>query len=152
MTTLRVRCDDVAEVYLNGILVGNTRNMEDIWIERMSNDTHLIAVSCTNGYRSGGLLMSVENVLVSNTKWKCSKNVENVADWYKAEFNDSAWGEAFKIADNDGSIWQKEPSWKQVDFPISAQWIWADENWELPDGAAPETIYCRRKTGKSIIQ
>ena len=148
-TTLNVRCDDFAKVYVDGILVGGTKSLQKVWTGKISNDAHLIAVACENVGGPGGLLVSMEDFLVSNTKWKCSRTAEKRRDWYKLDFNDSTWNSSYKIADNDGSIWQVEPFWKQVDFPVSAQWIWADEQWErLPANSLRETIYCRRKTGK----
>ena len=90
--------------------------------------------------------------LVSNAKWKCSKNVEMDRYWYKVDFNDSAWNNAYKVGDNDGNFWKIIEGWTQVSFPASAQWIWADDQLkDLPAGSAPETIYCRRRTGKTCF-
>ena len=130
--------------------MGATNDDEQVWSGKISSDAHLIAVSCENIGGPGGLLVSMEDLLVSNTKWKCSRTAENPRDWYKVDFNDNTWISSHKIGDNDGSLWQIFPSWKQVDFSIAAQWIWVDERWrEVPDGSSTDMIYCRRKIGKN---
>ena len=144
-----MQCDEKAVVYVNGVLVGRTETRTEVWRGKVSNDTQLIAVRCENTGGPGGLLVSMGDFLVSNTKWKCSKKVDMDRDWYKVNFNDSAWNNSYKIGNNDGSLWTTVTSWKQVRFPASAQWIWADEQWkELPVESETETIYCRRRTGK----
>ena len=145
-----MRCDDGALVYVDGVLVGSTEEQDEVWRGEVSSDAQLIAVLCANTGGAGGLLVSMGDFLVSNTKWKCSKNVEKDGGWYRVNFNDSAWNSAYKIGDNDGSLWKTLPAWKQTSFPASAQWIWTDDQWEkLPAESATDFIYCRRRTGKT---
>ena len=137
---------------MDGMLVGGTYGWDEDWSGKISNDTHLIAVACANTLGPGGLLVSIGNLLVSNAKWKCSRTAKNAVDWYKVNFNDSAWNNAFKILDTGISSWGQISSWSQTGFSIPAQWIWADENWKTATGEVHETIYCRRKTGKNVLR
>ena len=132
--------------------MGHTHSWEEVWTGHISNDIHLIAVACENILGPGGLLVSMGNLLVSNTKWKCSGTAENAVGWYKVNFNDSAWDDSLIIVGNGVNSWQDVWVWYQADFPISAKWIWANQNWKVEDHVMSETIYCRRKTGKNVLR
>lgn len=136
--TAQVRCDWRPTVYVDGDLK-DIRESE-YWSAQASEDTELLAVKCFNGDNFGGLMVSVGNVLISGSTWKCSK--QNVTNWYKLGFDDSLWTNAYVIGNNG------EVPGIGVDTRFSeyVQWIWADENANRED----TTIYCRGRTGMNL--
>ena len=103
-----------------------------------SGDIRLLAVKCFDNAGAGYFLAAVGhegNILVSDGSWKCSNTLED--DWYKLDFDDSAWTKAYDF------------DWKDrfpADFPDEAAFLWIDDDYNRKSGLsywADRTIYCR---------
>ena len=133
-------------MYVDGVLTPgrSVRYSDFIRVEDVREDFQLLAVKCYNVKRFGAILVSVGDVLISGSNWKCSKNNIQIAgeEWYKKDFNDSSWSDAHVLGNNDDSYQRKE---KVTQIKNYAQWIWFDGTNEDDE----ETVYCRGRPGKS---
>lgn len=133
--TARVNCDDRPSVFVDGEFKG--KNEQDFnWSGEVADNVKLIAVECRNNGGFGGLLVSVDGLLISDVTWKCSRT--RTANWHREKFDDSLWVNAYVIGSNSGSVKDEDPT-----IPNYAQWIWADDR-----NNAAGTIFCRGRTGK----
>ena len=134
----KVRCDDIAIIYVDGVQQGVTTGYTDRWISMVPNDASLVAVDCENFSQGdpGGLLVWLANGVISDTTWKCSAT--NDTNWYGLGYDDSAWMNAYVVQDNPTSTTDRYWS-EDTEFPRDAKWIWRDSDFRVEDHS-----YCRR--------
>ena len=143
---VKVYCDDQATVCIDGMLC-DTEGREE-WDETVSDDIKLLAVKCFDSGGFGGFLASVGydgNVLVSDGHWKCSDQLtaDEEDEWYKLDFDDSHWNNAYVIELNGGGDGIRD---YRSDFSDETTWLWTDEDFERASGLdrdVDRTIYCR---------
>ena len=149
--TVKVRCDDKAIIYIDGIYHGITRGYNEIWVnDGISESAQLIAVDCENtgNNTSAGLIASFSTGLTTDNTWRCSG--DNYAGWEGVAFDDQSWSNAY-VAQNN-----REPAvgkWKEdTAFPADAKWIWKHvyESYHADAGHS----YCRgrlRECGHTVV-
>ena len=136
-----MRCDDMGQIYIDGVQVGDTTNRNEVWLDNVATVPVIVAVRCQNQEGTGGLMVSVEDALKSDGTWKCTDAASPPSSWVEAAFDDSAWTSAHEIAPNNGSIWALDGNFDQ-----DVKWLWTDsQNTDL------ETIYCRGVIGRRAI-
>ena len=134
--TLKITCDNILEVYLDGVQQQDNKlkawNAESTFVtpDRLS----LIALKCTNTGGPAGILASLQNeggdvVFYTNTNWKCSSVLEE--GWQLSEFQATSdnWQNAAKRGDHGSTTWGYIG-----EISHDADWIWAAKN--------EATVYC----------
>jgi hypothetical protein len=97
-------------------------------------DSRLIAVKCTDLGVIAGFLASVDNYLVTDTKWKCT--VKAPANWFLPGFIDELWPPAVISDTNTAPSSYHGP---RAGISPNAKWIWT-QNF----GASADTpVFCR---------
>ena len=139
----KVRCDDSARIYIDGVLVATTQSYRDRWISEITDDAQLVAVDCENfSYGDpGGLLAWFGNGVASDSTWRCSGQgtaAAAAAVWYDLDFDDSGWSRAYEVQNNPSTTTERYWS-EDENFPSSAKWIWRDADFKVE-----EHSYCRR--------
>ena len=116
---VKVRCDDVAIIYIDGTMVGSTSGSMEIWSQEATASARSIAIHCRNNDGAGGFIASFSNGLTTDNTWRCSHAI--VDGWYEENFDDSDWDRAYVVQANDGrgQTWSKDNG-----FPDNAKWIW----------------------------
>ena len=100
----------------------------------------VIAIKGYNFYGLGGFIGNFSDGSVTDSSWKCARNVSD--DWYKTNFNDSSWPKA-QATNFNRSLWGLSPA---AGISESAQWIWSGS---FSDKYV--TVYCRKKIGTVLI-
>ena len=126
----KVRCDDVATIYVDGQYVGDTTNSTDVWeSDSIPDTTSVIAVRCYNkGDSNGSLITWLSNGFTSGYYWRCSSSEEE--DWYTQNYNDSWWERALVLSTDVPTS----------QFPVPSRWIWSADDTHTQ---ANKTTFCR---------
>ena len=126
----KVRCDDVATIYIDGQYVGSTTSSTDVWeSDTVSDTTSVIAVKCYNRQDSSdGLIVWLSNGFTSGYYWRCSDTVDE--DWYTMDYNDTGWQRALVLS----------TAVPKADFPVPSRWIWSDDGTHTQSN---KITYCR---------
>ncbi len=108
-----ITADDSYKLWVNGKLLGETAGAENEWqgarrfTTTLDAGRNVFAVRTTNGPGSpAGLLIKVrvgEEVFTTGTDWKAAKTFPE--DFYKPDFDDSAWGNAVVQAPYGSGPW-----------------------------------------------
>ena len=140
-------------VYIDGQAIASPSTSvigENHWHSNVEKEMQVIAVECESTGGFAGFIAYAGDVMISDGSWKCSETVEE--NWYKVEFNDSDWSNAFKIEKNypkkhtylDNPIRDHDGY-----FPQTAWWLWSSGTYNATEVS---TIYCRGLTGKGIAR
>ena len=94
-------------------------------------NTKVIVVAATNSRLPPGILGSSSNGLVTNSSWKCSKQVN--LGWNSADFDDHNWSLALELK-RHGDRPTDGPGGYITGIDPSAKWIWTKRS---------RSCYCR---------
>ena len=142
---VRVRCDDYATVYINGIKHDRISSNVEV---TLAVDFKLLAIKCVDTGGFGGFMaVAYHNgkVLVSDGQWTCKGRLHVVERyWYSLDFDDSNWLRATAIEKNNS----RRPRLQRYRprYPNRATWIWIDRDFQRRSGIknnVKRTIYCR---------
>ena len=134
----RIRCDDKADIFVNGQLAHSTLAWTDVWMAALGADVSVVAVKCKNDLGFGGLIASFSSGIVSSRHWKCHSGKPSER-WTQIDFDDSDWQHPCEWTD------AIRESKKRSAFPEEAKWIWlptCDRDKEY------HAVYCRVSLGK----
>ena len=95
---LKVTTDENGKIYINGMLVLNTRwyNTYDI---QVPGNIEVIAIETTSALSGIGFMLETSIGIVSEKSWKCTSEVPE-ANWFSTNFKDDKWPKAIEYASN----------------------------------------------------
>ena len=133
-------------VYTDGKYAGTNGGRNKPVAFRLSPGTHVLAVRCLNLRGEAGILGSLSNALVTDSRWKCTGRGNRYRIkgkyWTKALFDDSDWPQAVEYFPNRGwTYWGK-----MSDISDKAFWIWT------VDKGKHEEVYCRRRVSDVSVR
>ena len=132
-------------VYIDGKLAGSNRGEFKAMQFTLHPGTHVLAVKCINREGEAGIMGSLDNALVTDSRWKClgrERRHHLKGDWAKDFYDDSDWPHAVEYFPNRGwSIWGKID-----DISDEASWIWT------ADKGKHEEAYCRRRVSDMSVK
>lgn len=110
----------------------------------LPDDVLEVAIKCHSDQIKGGLIASLSNGIVSDSKWKCQHVTED--GWFLEEFDDSMWPTAHEFTDDEVTKYDLANSITGVNYSSHAKWIWReDSHITVPTNH----VYCRRRIGKT---
>ena len=134
---LRITGDNRLRLYVDGQLQASKGSKWRKWRQPskhiLSGCSKVLAVSCENTDKVGGILGSTNRGIVTDSSWRCTNTLEiNYAGTTFVE-TPGVWEDASSFGVNDG-----DSPWRSVDRVKSfAHWIWTSDNTKF------ETVYCR---------
>ena len=127
--SLTIRADNASEVYLNGVLLGTSRDWSQTknYSAALQNGVNVLAVKGIDSDVVGGVIAEMSwpgGSAVSGSTWKALANAPG--GWESVGFNDSAWPAATGYGRFGVGPWFSS----EVGFPVnsSAEWIWTADN------------------------
>lgn len=132
-------CDQNMTVYIDGKYAGTNGGTNKAAFFTLRPGTHVLAVKCLNTHGEAGILGSLDNALVTDSRWKClgrgRKQRLGKKHWTGSLFDDTDWPQAVEYFPNRGwTVWGK-----MADISDKASWIWT------ADKGKHEEVYCRRR-------
>ena len=121
-------------------MIGGTSGRNFNWSGQVEDEVRLLAVRCDGHGGLSGILVSVGDVLISDSSWKCSRNNKLMAgkEWYETDFDDSSWSDAHVLGEHESR--HRNEVFSMVHY---ASWIWHDSSNRTSNGA----VFCRGRTG-----
>ncbi|KAL5254890.1 hypothetical protein ACHWQZ_G014363 [Mnemiopsis leidyi] len=145
--TLKVLCDDIKTVYVDGVRMDDSgsQGWTKISTHQISLMTRVIGIKCHNNAGGHGIKVQVEGktghiVLNSdNDRWKCSNQQQNSTAWTGQRFvEDQPWAAAVYTSRHP-TTWPWAPHPNRTDLiPVGGEVIWTSETTSVN-----ETVYCR---------
>ena len=137
--TLKVLCDDVRTVYVDGVEmdVSGSQGWEKMSTFQIPVTTKVIAIKCQNLGAGAGIKVQVDDkignvILKSDNNWKCSKQEQT--GWKVENFEeDLSWKPALYSTNYPGP-WSTD----LVKYPLTGEVIWFS-TYPIKD----DTAYCR---------
>ena len=74
--TIHATCDNIIEVYADGTLVASGNNWSVTYSATLDSTPAVVAVACKDTGVVGGILLSADNGLRSDSSWRCSNEAE----------------------------------------------------------------------------
>jgi len=121
--SLFATCDDVMEVFLDGVKYTDTAMTHYTKTSKVSIPPHtdVIAISCKDTGGREGIVASTTTGIITDGSWKCSSVKED--NWMMSDFDDSAWNNAdISRGVNTNNGYHKR-DWQNI--ANNAYWIWA---------------------------
>lgn len=106
----------------------------------LPDDVLDVAIECHSIFVKGGLIVSMSNGIVSDSKWKCLHYRQY--GWFMSDFDDSDWPDAHEFNKDDHELAKTIDG---VGYPPNAKWIWR-EGGHITERL--HSVYCRRRIGK----
>jgi len=133
-------------VYIDGKFAGTNKGINKVVSISLHPGTRVLSVKCLNLHGEAGILGSLDNDLVTDSRWRCTgrrRRHRLRKYWTNVFFDDSHWPQAVEYFPNCGwTIWGKMPN-----ISSKASWIWT------ADKGKHEEVYCRRRvTNVSVKQ
>jgi len=142
--SLFATCDDVMEVFLDGVKYTDTAMTHYTKTSKVSIPPHtdVIAISCKDTGGREGIVASTTTGIITDGSWKCSSVKED--NWMMSDFDDSAWNNA-DISRGTNVAPKQYPWGVRPKIANDANWIWAT-------GYPTKTTeaYCRKSTARCI--
>ena len=134
---MKVMCDDVATIFVDGEekQVAGTQSWDKLATVQIPSFTRAIGVQCRDGGGYYGIMVGVqdaagEDVVVSDTSWKCTEPNVTRAVWSTGGFNEvNSWDEATELSSGLPATWQG--------MIPNAKIIWTNAGGE-------RTVFCRK--------
>jgi hypothetical protein len=141
--SVKITCDDIYELYLNGFLLGTGNSWKNTYSynPQLSIGNNVFAIKCKKPeYQSGGFIGIFGDVVTSSINWKCKENTVNFPyNWNSYDFDDSSWSHATNYGSNDElTFWKSTTGEDRPGIPKNAEWLWSNNRDD-------EIIYCRYK-------
>ena len=143
--TMKVMCDDVATIFVDGEekQVAGTQGWDQLATLQIPSSTRAIGVQCKDVGGGYGIMVGVqdaagEDVVVSDTSWKCTESNVAQAVWSTGGFNEvNSWDEATELSSGLSETW---PSFRQTTWQgmiPNAKIIWTNAE-------GVRTVFCRK--------
>jgi len=122
--SLFATCDDVMEVFLDGVKYTDTAMTHYTKTSKVSIPPHtdVIAISCKDTGGREGIVASTTTGIITDGSWKCSSVKED--NWMMSDFDDSAWNNA-DISRGTNVAPKPYPWGVRPNIANNAYWIWA---------------------------
>ena len=144
--TASLACDQNMTVYIDGKFAGHNNGIiKKAILLTLPPGLRVLAVICLNLDGEAGILGSLDNALVTDTRWKCvglGRRHRLKNRWRKVFFDDSDWPQAVEYFPNRGwTYWGK-----MADISDKAFWIWT------ADKGKHDKVYCRRRVSDASVK
>ena len=131
-------CDKDMEVYIDGKWEVTSNKIREASFFTLHPGARVLAVRCLNRHGEAGILGSLDNGLVTDSRWKCigrNKHNRSRKGWTRVLFDDSNWPQAVAYFPNRKWTW-----WGKIsNISDEATWIWT------ADRGKHQEAYCRRR-------
>jgi hypothetical protein len=146
--SVKITCDDIYELYLNGFLLGTGNSWKNTYSynPQLSVDNNVFAIKCKKPeYQSGGFIGVFGNIVTSSVNWKCKENTANFPNnWNSYDFDDSSWSYATNYgSNNEYTFWKSTTGEDRPGIPKNAEWLWSNNRED-------EIVYCRYKVMSNL--
>ena len=136
---MHATCDNVMGVWVDGEHVDLAWSTRSAWTKMSSfhitKCNQLLAIQCEEKGAIGGILVSADNGMVSDSTWRCSRHYEEGWNQIKFEERIDWWKNADTHGKNGVAPWKVRPG-----ISANANWIWTGPN----DGRLV-TVNCRKQ-------
>ena len=132
-------------VYIDGKYAGTNRGKIKPMRFTLHPGTRVLAVKCVNYVGEAGILGSLDNAIVTDSRWKCTGRTRRnrlKRHWMGVLYDDSLWAQAVEYFPNRGwTIWGNIG-----EISEEASWIWT------ADKGKHEETYCRRRVSDVSVK
>ena len=133
-------------VYTDGRYAGTNGGINQPVSFTLRPGTNVLAVRCLNLHGEAGILGSLSNALVTDSRWKCTGRGKRYRIrgkyWTKALFDDRDWPQAVEYFPNrEWTFWGNMSAISDKAF-----WIWS------ADKGKHEEVYCRRRVSDFSVR
>jgi hypothetical protein len=146
--SVKITCDDIYELYLNGFLLGTGNSWKTTYSynPELTIGNNVFAIKCKKSeYQSGGFIGVFGDVVTSSANWKCKENTVNFPNnWNSYDFDDSSWPYATNYGNNNEyTFWKSTTGEDRPGIPKNAEWLWSNNRED-------EVVYCRYKLTSNL--
>ena len=133
-------------VYIDGKYGGTNGGITKPVSFTLRRGTYVLAIRCKNLHGEAGIVGSLDNALLTDSRWKCigrgRRDRLRGKFWTRALFDDSDWPQAVEYFPNrEWTYWGK-----MSDISDKAFWIWT------ADKGKHEEVYCRRRVSDVSVR